>query len=442
MIDRCPLLLLVALVLFLFSGCLEIENPYPKLPPGQWRGVLKLDPRQNSRIGGSGEQKREDALDMEEVTSGDLPFLFDVVYTSPDSFHLVIHNGEEEISVTDIAFGLDRRTAKDTLVASFPLMDTEIRAICEAGVMQGEWIVHYKKNYRIPFEARFGEADQFTALRKEPLMDISGQWAVTFEPDTPDAYPAIAEFAQEGNQLTGTFRTETGDYRYLAGTIQANKIYLSCFDGSHAFLFEGKIRPDSSLIGTFRSGSHYLAYWEGHLDTKATLSDPHTITLVDPGQPLRISFPDPEGQILTLDDPALANKPVIIQILGTWCPNCLDESRFLRDYLQAHPDLDIAVIGIAFERYREPEKANTVIRRYRNRLGLPYPILRGGYYQKDEARDELPFLSDLTAYPTLLFLDKEHRVVRTHTGFNGPATSKYQDFEREFHNFVNQLASP
>ncbi len=434
-----PLFLLFSL---LFTSCLVIEEPHTKLAPGLWRGVLKLDQAQSSRLGGSGEQQKKSTITFEEVTSGELPFHFEVIYTTKDSFQIVIINSEERIVLDDIHYGLDRRTAKDTLIAHFPLMDSYIEAVCESGVMQGHWVVNYKENYRIPFEARFGEAHRFTPLTKEPALDLTGDWAVQFEPGTPTVYPAIAEFKQDKNHLSGTFRTETGDFRFLEGSIQANKIYLSSFDGSHAFLFEGKILEDQSIQGIFRSGSHYLGYWEGKRDDSFALADPDSITMsTKSGETVSFSFPDANGQLISTEDAAYAGKPLIIQILGTWCPNCLDESMFLKRYIESNPTTKVAVIGIAFERYREREKAFDILNRYAGKLDLPYKLVLGGYFDKKEAASHLPFLKDIKAYPTMIFLNKDHKIVRIHTGFDGPATSKYQQFTSEFNNFVHLLAA-
>lgn len=430
-------------LLTLMSACVAIENPYPKLAPGRWRGVLQVDPSQSSRVGGKSDQQKERDIQFEEVTEGELPFEFDVIYDTPDSFHIVLINGEEEIIASDILFGLDRRTAKDTLTVNFPLYDSYLEAVCESGVMQGHWVVNYKENYRIPFVAKFGEGYRFTQLRKPPALDLTGTWAVTFQPGEPDAYPAIAEFAQQGNALTGTFRTETGDYRFLEGTVQTNKLYLSCFDGAHAFLFEGKIMEDGSLIGSFRSGNHYQAYWTAQRDSAFTLADPDNLSRPsDPDQPVQISFPDSRGNTVSLEQPEYAGRPVVLQIMGTWCPNCLDETRFLRDYLTTHPDIDLPIISIAFERYRDAEQVLPLLERYRQRLDLKWPVLWGGYADKTEASLALPFLDGLKAYPTMVFLDREHRIHRIHTGFNGPATSQYKQFASDFHNFVNRLAGP
>lgn len=429
-------------LLMLVSGCVAIENPYPKLAPGRWRGVLQVDPSQSSRLGGKSDQQKERDIQFEEVTEGELPFEFDVIYDTPDSFHLVFINGDEEIIASDILFGLDRRTAKDTLTVTFPLYDSYIEAVCESGVMQGNWVVNYKENYRIPFVAKFGEGYRFTQLRKKPAMDLTGAWAVTFQPGEPDAYPAIAEFVQEGNALTGTFRTETGDYRFLEGTVQANKLYLSCFDGAHAFLFEGKILDDGSLIGSFRSGNHYQSYWTARKDAGFTLADPDDLSKATDIQQVQISFPDTKGDTWSSDDPKYSGRPMILQIMGTWCPNCLDETRFLQSYMAEHPEIDLQVVSIAFERYRESEKVLPILERYRQRLDLDWPILWGGYADKAAAGQALPFIDGVRAYPTMIFLDRDHRVQRIHTGFDGPATSKYQQFASDFHNFVNRLTGP
>ncbi|MDH3244256.1 MAG: TlpA family protein disulfide reductase, partial [Saprospiraceae bacterium] len=132
-------------------------------------------------------------------------------------------------------------------------------------------------------------------------------------------------------------------------------------------------------------------------------------------------------------------RPKIIQILGTWCPNCLDETDFLVDWLDEHPDLDIAVIGLAFERYDDPAKARKVISRYREKLGITYPILHAGKSNKREASKQLPMLNEIISYPTLIFLDRNNQVRRIHTGFNGPATPDYPRFIEEFEETIQEL---
>jgi hypothetical protein len=49
-------------------------------------------------------------------------------------------------------------------------------------------------------------------------------------------------------------------------------------------------------------------------------------------------------------------------------------------------------------------------------------------------------LNEVMAYPTMLFLDKNDRVVKIHTGFSGPATSEYASFKEKFNKFVAELS--
>ncbi|MDX1665960.1 MAG: TlpA disulfide reductase family protein, partial [Saprospiraceae bacterium] len=300
---------------------------------------------------------------FEEVSGGELPFNFEVIYDTDSTFHIEIINGEERIRVDDIHMGRDRSTAKDTILINFPVYDSYIRGIYEEGIIEGEWVVTNRDNYSIPFVARHGRDHRFTQLKKEPVMDLSGKWEATFEIERESPFKAIGDFEQNGNHLTGTFLTETGDYRFLEGTVQEDKLYLSVFDGAHAFLFEAKIREDSSLIGSFRSGKHYKTLWEAVPNEAFSLRDPYTLTYLKEGYDrFGFSFPDTEGQTVSLDDPPYQDKVVIVQITASWCPNCRDETRFLVEYLQENTHPDLEVIALAFEKHRDREKAMRAVR--------------------------------------------------------------------------------
>lgn len=435
--------LFLALVLGLSSCFFSAENPYTGLPPGLWRAVLKLE---NNPINPNprGEPLPDKVnLKFEEVSQGELPFLFEVKYVTKDSFYIEIINGEERIQVTDIKIGRDKSQAKDTILIDFPVFDSYIKGYFLENAIDGQWIVRNKENYSIPFIARHGRDYRFTNLRKEPVMDISGRWETTFEVGTADAYPAIGEFKQDGNHLTGTFLSETGDYRYLEGTVQANKLYLSCFDGTHAYLFEGKIDPkDSTIIGSFRSGHLFQTAWEAKFNPKAKLKDANTLTYLKPGYDrFEFEFENLEGKKVSLKDPRYQGKVKIIQLMGTWCPNCRDETEFLVDYLKQHPDQAVEVIALGFERYKDKEKAMGALRKYRDFFKMDYELLLAGNNVKSEASQVLPMLNAVLAFPTMIIVDQNDRVQRIHTGFSGPATSEYKQFKAEFSRFISQLLS-
>ena len=432
------------LIVILFTGksCVVVESQFSALPPGIWRAVLRIEPQSISPNPKGKPLPDKVNMTYEDVTPGELPFNFEVIYDTDTSFHIEIINGDERIVVPkeDISFGRTKERAQDTLRIEFPMFDSYITAAFGGNVIEGNWVVRNRENYSIPFIAKQGKPYRFTPLKKQPAADLTGRWEATFGLEEKDPYPAVAEFRQNGNNLTGTILTETGDYRYLEGTVQDNKFWLSVFDGSHAFLFEGKIQENGKLTGAFYSGKHYRTTWEAQRNEKATLANPDSLTFLLPGyNEFNFSFTNPEGKTISLNNPEYEGKAKIIQLFGTWCPNCRDETAFLVDYLKKNKLQDLAVIGLAFEKHLDKSKANSVIQVYKEKLGMDYEIVHAGSSNKEEASKALPMLNRVIAFPTMIFLDKNNQVKRIHTGFYGPATLQYEDFRKEFDLFVKEL---
>jgi len=430
----------ISLSIFLLSlslsGCFTIENQYTGLAPGPWRATLDL-----SELAGAPKvaELEDETFNFEDTKPNHLPFNFEVIYTNETDFYLEVINGEERIKVTDIAIGRDKRTNRDTFLIDFPVYDSYLKGIYMGRVMQGEWVLKNRSNYSLPFVAQFGKGHRFTQLKESPSIDLTGKWQVEFQ-DSDGTYPGIGEFVQKGNEVTGTFLTETGDYRFLEGTIQKDRLYLSVFDGAHAFLFEAKLLENKQLIGIFKSGKHYQATWSASKNEQATLADPTKLTYMREGQQaLSFSFENEEGKFVSLEDEAYQNKVKLVQIFGTWCPNCRDETKFLVDYFKKHPNKDIAIIGLAFEKYKDTNKAKEKLRTYKQRMDIPYELLLAGSSDKAAASQVLPMLNKVISYPTLLYVNRQNEVVKIHTGFSGPATSKYEGFVADFEETIADL---
>jgi thiol-disulfide isomerase/thioredoxin len=437
---------LAVIAAFVLHSCLVMEGSFTKLPPGAWRAALKLTPEFISPNPKGQPLPEKVHTKFADVNQYELPFNFEVIYDNDTTFHIEVINGEERITVpaSDIQFGRSRHRSQDTIRINFPMYESYVTGAFAGNTIEGQWVVTTRENYAIPFVAKQGEDYRFTALRKPPSLDISGEWACNFGfeswPDAEEPYPAIAEFKQAGNRLTGTFRTESGDYRFLEGTVQADKFYLSCFDGAHAFLFQGKILPDNTLAGAFFSGKHYRTTWTGKRDASFRLADPDSISALNPGfDKLSFSFQNPDGKTISLDNPEYQGKAKIIQIMGTWCPNCRDETAFLVDYLKEKKPENLAIIALAFEKHADKASADKAINVYKERFQMPYEVVYAGMNKKPYTTQALPMLKDVLAYPTLIFLDKNNHVVKIHTGFSGPATSEYASFKENFNKFVAEL---
>lgn len=423
------LFLRLALLALLFQACLTAESSFTRVAPGIWRGVLVLDKY-------SVPVRDKDTVFVlhDAFKEGELPFNFEVTYLDQERFYVEIFNGSERIRCDSIVYGRDRSRARDTMNIHFPEYQSYLHAEIRGNAMKGEWVVTTKDNYRIPFYAQSGLAHRFTPLKEPPLKNLSGQWASMFAVETDKPYKAIGEFKQTDNRLEGTFRTETGDYRFLEGTVQGRKFWLSAFDGTHAFLFSGSIRNDS-LNGEFRSGKTGRELFVAWQDTAFRLGNAGELTGLRTGAaPIQFDVINAEGKNLRFPGPDYGDKIKIFTIMGTWCPNCRDEQVFLTEFLKNNPKLaaNIAVTAFSFERNKTPEQANAHLRHYKQKLGIPFDMVFAGKANKEEAAKFFPALDKVMAFPTMIVLDRQNKVRFIHTGFDGPATSKYATFKQDF----------
>jgi len=415
----------------LWQGCIEPAGQFSAIPPGPWRATLEL----------SGGQFADAAFD--EQSGGKLPFNFNVIYDTPDDFYIEIINGEERIKLENIIFGRDTYLQKDTIRIEFPAYGSYINAKYEEDAIEGFWHAPDRGiDYKIPFKALHGQNRRFTQI-DTPQADISGKWAVKFAIETDRPYSAIGSFEQdEKGIVTGTFLTPTGDYRYLDGKMSGNRLFLSTFDGSHAYLFEAKYLEDGTMSGIYRSGNHFKTYWEAERTDSPELPDPFKQAQVKEGAPkLTFSFPNLNGDTISLDDDRYRGKPKLIQIMGTWCPNCRDETEFLVNYRKVNPNMEFEIITLAFERYKTYDTALPGLKRYRDHMGMTNEILYAGSSSKDDATEKVGILDRVISFPTLIFLDRDNNVVSIHSGFNGPATDKYDLFVEQFDEEMRRLTT-
>lgn len=391
-------------IIFLISCTKQTKKTLQK---GTYRAVLKIQDNQ------------------------ELPFIFEV---KNDSL-LAIFNADETILVDEITY------SNDSVRIQTPVFEGYIIAKIEDNFLKGSFI-KTSLDRIVPFEATKNNV-RFSS-KKASTKSISGNWETVFNENSADEkYIAKGIFNQNGNLVTGTFRTTTGDYRYLEGLVYGDSLKLSTFDGAHALLFTAKV-TDSTMNGFFYSGNHWKEPFEAKLNNTYELPKADNLTFIKEGyEDFDFSFPDTRGRIVSLSDTKFQQKPVIIQIMGTWCPNCLDESKFLVNYLRENPNTNIEVIALAFEVAKTREIAFKRIKRLKERIGIEYPVLLAQYgnsADKKIAEKTLPMLNHLISFPTTIFIDKKGKVRKIHTGFNGPATGKkFNEFKNEFENFMDAL---
>ena len=99
----------------------------------------------------------------------------------------------------------------------------------------------------------------------------------------------------------------------------------------------------------------------------------------------------------------------------------------------------INVTAFAFERNKTAEQTNAHLRAYKQKMGIPFDMIFAGKANKEEAARVFPALDHVMAFPTMIILDKQNKVRRVHTGFDGPATSQYAEFKSSFADLMTEL---
>jgi thiol-disulfide isomerase/thioredoxin len=359
-----------------------------------------------------------------------LNFNFTLASTDSASYDFVINNAGNIVEAKVI------NLSSDSFKVEMPVFANYLVFSLKNGEMEGQYINPDAEDYHLPFHAELSIENRYPLAKLNP--SLVGNYRLDFNPETEDQSSALANFRIDGEKVYASVMTETGDYRFLEGGIRNGLAQISTFDGG--FLYYFTFKTGDTLKGRFYSGRTYSAPFIAYRDSSFSLRNADSLTFIKEGyESLAFSFPNLQGDTLSLGNPRFAGKPVIVQIMGSWCPNCLDESLYLKEqYNQYHED-GLEVVGLTFERARDYETALKRATKMERDLELPYPILLAGATRKDNAAELLPMLNHVMSYPTSIYLNREHKVVKIHTGFAGPGTPKYEDFVAKNDKFIQTL---
>ncbi len=407
---------LFLLICMQLAGCqsnsqpTQTKAPMKAIQAGTWRGVLSMQNQQ-------------------------MPFVFDIQYTNNQPV-MVIHNDTEQLTVDEVT--IDGDSARITM----HIFDSQLIAHISENTLTGYFVKHYLDNYRIPFTATYNQTYRFAPTRAAANPAFDGKWAVTFTHKEDGDTPAIGEFKVNGNKATGTFLTETGDYRFLEGHIDGNTMHLSTFDGNHAFLFQATVNGEGNgITGHFWSGSHWHETFVATKNPDATLRDAYSLTYLKEGyEGIEFSFPGLDGKPVSPNDAKYKGKVLVLQLFGTWCPNCMDETRFFSEWYNSNKDRGVEFLALAYEQKDDFEYAKSRIEKVKQKLNVEYDFVVAGVSDKKKAAETLPMLNHVMSYPTSIFIDRQGKVRKIHTGFTGPGTGvHYTRYVEEFNAFMNEL---
>ncbi len=370
------------------------------------------------------------------LPGGDIDTAFEIG-RDEENYRATLINGQERVQVGEVSF------SDGKLKLRFPAFNNEINASLEDGKLIGTLtlVKRYGKTQVMPFVAIPGAERNDTEDREPAAFDLSGRWAAEFHNEDGTSDPSVGEFAQRGSRLFGTFLNPTADYRYLAGYVRGNRFQLSTFDGAHAYVFSGRVDDGVISNANYWSGTGFHQTWSAERDPDATLPDAYKLTYLKPDyERFEFQFPNLEGLQVSLTDEKFKGKVVVVNIAGTWCPNCHDEARFLAPLYKEYRDRGLEVVALMYEHYEDHQIAIEQIRRYREKFDIQFETLVAGISDTTAVSKTLPSLNAVLAFPTTIFVDRRGSVRVIHTGFSGPGTGKhYEQLKDEITGLIDEL---
>lgn len=365
-------------------------------------------------------------------------FNFDLNYEKGKPF-MYIRNSTERLEVRNI------KAIGDSVLIDLPFFESAFfLKKQEDGSLKGEWRKGTTKGLSImPMVAVPNRSDRFMA-GTGPTEKITGKWEMTILRPDGSPRPAIAQFLQKGSRLTGTIIAPSGDYRYLEGIVRGDSLFLSTFDGSHAYVFSARIKSATEIEGgRFYSGPTHVETFSAIRNENAQLPLDGIGVYLKPDAPaLDFSFPDLDGKTVSIRDSRFQNKVVVIQLMGSWCPNCMDETNFLSKYYSRNKSRGVEVVSLAYEYSTDLTRSRASLRKFQQRFQVGYPMLITGVTSSDTLRTEktLPQLTPIKVFPSTIFVGKDGAIKKVHSGFFGPATGEaYTNYVAEFEATINKL---
>lgn len=362
----------------------------------------------------------------------------------PFPFQIAVHNGV----VRGWFFNGEERVASASgtfdhghLVLEFPTYARRLDAMLGGdGRLTGSYLPTTPGTKASPYA--------FTAQRLAPPAtdahppDISGQWLIP----TPEAKGSERAWRlsvhQAGANVRAVILAVDGDSGELTGLWQKGALLLSHYDGARPSVIE--VTPAQGgtlqlLMRSRREGEdlHLTAYRAEVARAKGMpdAADPAQHTrMKDPNEPLRFSFPDLGGHRVSSTDSRFRGKVLMVDIGGSWCPNCHDEAPLLEEFYKKYRDKGLEVVSLSFEDEEEQVTHPTRLRAFMQHYGLDYTVLLAG--TTDQLNEKLPQAQGLDSYPTTFFVGRDGRVRAIHAGFAAAVTGEYNtrlkyDFERQ-----------
>jgi thiol-disulfide isomerase/thioredoxin len=344
---------------------------------------------------------------------------------------ITIYNGKEvyQLSV--------KKRIGDTIVYQFPAQDAEWRVAFEKDFSEARgWWINYNKKIPVRYPVHLYMTLSDMIPKPDTIFpELFGRWKVLFEPGTPNEEVLVGVFQQEMNgRIFGSFLSETGDYRYLHGYAANGKLHLQTYTGYWAFVVEAQINSKDEMTGVFYSGGKSSSPFKAIKDETVQLRDEAELTyLIKRDERVLLNNLIKLNGRKTNIDLSKNGQVTLIQIMGTWCPNCIDETNLLRTLKESYGPKGLEIIALGFEVGVDTKKQRSRLKKFAKDLEVNYPVYLAGTSSKEAAAAYFPMLNGIMSFPTSILVDRQGKIIAIHTGFSGPATgTAYTELVEKF----------
>ena len=376
----------------LLAAC---QTPVPE--QGTWSGTVSIGP------------ERTIPLRME----------LDFRSTPPRGEFLV---GEERTVIPEL------RLDGDSLILSISEYKAAIRARWDGSRFVGRYERYRSDTTGLEFtawpEGREADAGRAAVSTTPGGVRLSGNFRVYAAGKSGIDSTSTATFRIKGDSVFGTIIAPDGDYGLMAGRQQGSTVVLNRFTGWQISQLElhGRGAEWDALYRVRNLAAQELTLRPLAAGEPAVPAAGAT-TMKDPLLPFAFSGVTSGGDTLRHTDERFRGKVLVLDIMGTWCHNCLDAAPVLQQLFEQFGPEGLEVVGLAFEISDDADLARKNLSLYSNRHGITFPLLFCG--SLDAANVQLRIKSQLEnfgAYPTSIFVGRDGRVRSIHMGFNGPGT--------------------
>jgi len=343
-----------------------------------------------------------------------------------------LFNGEDKVVASGASF------QNGSLVLNFDSYAAKLEAKLQDGELVGQYGPMLKKTYPVTAQRHKAEPSSSASA-----PSINGLWEVAVKSSKGEqAWRLIVQQKSASNVSAAILRVD-GDTGALTGGYKDGKFVLSHFSGGRPALMVLTPGADGTLAidMTDLHGTSQLSATRPDVARAKGLAPPtdpdHHTTVKDASQPFQFSAPDLNGKIVSNADARFQGKVVLVNVTGSWCPNCHDEAPFLAELYRKYHSQGLEVVALSFE--EEDQLKNPArLRAFMKEYGIDYTVLLGGTPDERDAKLTQPV--NLNSWPTTFFLGRDGRVRFVHAGFPGPASGElYRQAAHEFYSQVESL---